>query len=88
MVRSSVEWSDPLSRRLAWRQLERWYGEDTPTPSKAKPASEARVAPRAGERRVTISNPKKVFWPAEGFTKSDLCGYYEAMAPVLLPWPI
>jgi bifunctional non-homologous end joining protein LigD len=27
-----------------------------------------------------------VFWPAEGYTKADLCTYYEAMAPALLPF--
>jgi bifunctional non-homologous end joining protein LigD len=36
--------------------------------------------------RVTITNPDKVFWPAEGFTKADLVAYYEAVAPWLLPY--
>jgi bifunctional non-homologous end joining protein LigD len=35
---------------------------------------------------VTITNPTKVFWPAEGYTKSDLVAYYERMAPWLLPY--
>ena len=35
--------------------------------------------------RAKLSNQNKVFWPREGFTKGDLCGYYEAIAPVLLP---
>ncbi len=35
---------------------------------------------------VTITNPRKVFWPAEGYTKSDLVAYYEAVAPYLLPY--
>jgi bifunctional non-homologous end joining protein LigD len=39
-----------------------------------------------GERRVTISNPGKVFWPAERYTKGDLVAYYEAIAPRLLPY--
>ncbi len=35
---------------------------------------------------VTISNPEKVFWPEEGYTKGDLVGYYSAVAPRLLPF--
>jgi bifunctional non-homologous end joining protein LigD len=35
---------------------------------------------------VTISNPRKVFWPADGYTKSDLVAYYEAVGPWLLPY--
>jgi bifunctional non-homologous end joining protein LigD len=38
------------------------------------------------ERRVTITNPAKVFWPDEGYTKSDLIEYYEAVSPWLLPY--
>jgi bifunctional non-homologous end joining protein LigD len=40
----------------------------------------------AGARQVVITNPKKVFWPDEGYTKSDLVGYYETVAPWLLPY--
>jgi len=35
---------------------------------------------------VKITNPKKIFWPAEGYTKGDLIAYYEAVAPILLPY--
>src|SRR5262245_18403851 len=35
---------------------------------------------------VTISNPRKIFWPDEGYTKSDLVAYYEAVSPWLLPY--
>ncbi len=38
------------------------------------------------ERRVSVTNPKKVFWPDEGYTKSDLIEYYDAVAPWLLPY--
>jgi len=35
---------------------------------------------------VTITNPRKVFWPDEGYTKSDLIDYYDSVAPWLLPY--
>ena len=45
----------------------------------AAPASEA-------GRVVRFSNLKKVFWPAEGYTKGDLIRYYDTVAPLLLPY--
>jgi bifunctional non-homologous end joining protein LigD len=44
------------------------------------------VASNASSRRVTITNPTKVFWPREGYTKSNLVEYYERVAPWLLPY--
>ncbi len=35
---------------------------------------------------MVITNPKKVFWPDEGYTKSDLIDYYDAVSPWLLPY--
>jgi bifunctional non-homologous end joining protein LigD len=29
---------------------------------------------------------KKIFWPAEGYTKGDLIAYYERVAPLMLPY--
>jgi bifunctional non-homologous end joining protein LigD len=53
--------------------------------SAAPPTSEATPAP-ADPPRVTISNPRKIFWPDDGYTKSDLIGYYERVSPWLLPY--
>jgi bifunctional non-homologous end joining protein LigD len=45
------------------------------------------VAPTpAGDRRVRLTNLGKVFWPGEGYTKGDLVAYYDAVAPLLLPY--
>ncbi len=46
-------------------------------------ADDARADRIVGKARLT--NQDKVFWPADGITKGDLCDYYEAIAPVLLP---
>src|ERR687891_1212745 len=40
---------------------------------------------RAGRRRVRISNPDKVLFPADEITKRDLAGYYAAVAPAMVP---
>ena len=47
---------------------------------------EERGAGGVGERIVNVTNPRKVFWPDEGYTKSDLIEYYDAVAPWLLPY--
>ena len=59
---------------------------ETP-PSGVEPGEEAPPAPAIVEPpRVTISNPRKVFWPDEGYTKADLVAYYEAVSSWLLPY--
>ncbi len=40
----------------------------------------------AAAREVPVTNPTKVFWPAEGYTKADLVAYYDAVAPLMLPY--
>jgi DNA ligase D-like protein (predicted polymerase)/DNA ligase D-like protein (predicted ligase) len=55
-------------------------------PANVTKAANVVSAEREGERRVTVTNPEKVFWPDEGYTKSDLVEYYEAVSPWLLPY--
>ncbi len=38
-----------------------------------------------GINQVKITNPEKVFWPGQGFTKGDMINYYSQLAPYLLP---
>ena len=33
-----------------------------------------------------LTNPQKVFWPKEGYTKADLFNYYEKMSSYVLPY--
>jgi bifunctional non-homologous end joining protein LigD len=42
--------------------------------------------PSGGARRVNITNRGKIFWPDEGYSKGDLVDYYEAIAPVMVPF--
>ena len=40
---------------------------------------------RAGRRRVRLTHPDKVLFPADGITKADLAAYYAAVAPAMVP---
>jgi bifunctional non-homologous end joining protein LigD len=40
---------------------------------------------RAGRRRVQLTHPDKVLFPADGITKADLAGYYAAVADAMVP---
>jgi bifunctional non-homologous end joining protein LigD len=42
--------------------------------------------PRPEPSRIQLTNLDKVFWPGEGLTKGDLIAYYDAVAPLLLPY--
>ncbi|MET0795711.1 MAG: non-homologous end-joining DNA ligase, partial [Polyangiaceae bacterium] len=43
-------------------------------------------AANGARSRVVVSNPNKVFWTDEGYTKGDLCAYYASIAEVMLPF--
>jgi bifunctional non-homologous end joining protein LigD len=49
-----------------------------------KTASTARAS--SAKLPVTVSNPDKVFWPEEGYTKLDLVEYYAAIFSKLVPY--
>ena len=56
----------------------------TPPPAPEDPAPRAEGGAPAS--RVRLTNLDKVFWPAEGYTKGDLIRYYDAIAPMMLPY--
>jgi bifunctional non-homologous end joining protein LigD len=45
-----------------------------------------REPPVAIGREVAVTNPTKVFWPDEGYTKGDLIEYYRMIGPWILPY--
>jgi bifunctional non-homologous end joining protein LigD len=49
-----------------------------PTPPPARAVGEP--------RKVVLSNQDKIFWPDDGYTKGDLCEFYRAISPWLLPY--
>ncbi|MBI4049240.1 MAG: DNA polymerase LigD [Candidatus Doudnabacteria bacterium] len=36
--------------------------------------------------KVKVTNPDKVFWPKEGYTKGDVIDYYHAISKYILPY--
>jgi bifunctional non-homologous end joining protein LigD len=60
--------------------------DDCWLPGEAKPLPEAPGANAKSAPVVRITNPDKVFWPKERYTKGDLIAYYRAVAPYLLPY--
>lgn len=46
--------------------------------------TEPEAAPEA--TAVAVTNPEKVFWPDDGFTKRQLVDYYEAVSSWMLPY--
>ena len=74
------------SRRSPGRAPDAAAAESNARPLRRSSGGEERGAGGAEERRVSVTNPKKVFWPDEGYTKSDLIDYYDAVAPWLLPY--
>jgi bifunctional non-homologous end joining protein LigD len=52
-----------------------------------KEADDEEAAPSAAPAAAaSLTNPDKVFWPQEGYTKGDLAAYYRAIAPWMLPY--
>ncbi len=61
--------------------------DNRPEECRREKPPEVKPPASSGERpKLTISNPKKIFWPKEGYTKQDLVSYYEAVASFLLPY--
>ena len=54
--------------------------EHTPLSKKSSSSSLSRSFP------VPVSNPDKVFWPEEGYTKADLIAFYAGVFRKLAPW--
>ena len=60
--------------------------DDCWLPGEQKPLPAAPAAREARIERAELTNPDKIFWPDEGFTKGDLVAYYRAVSPWLLPY--
>ena len=41
---------------------------------------------QVGRPGLNFTNPDKIFWPEDGYTKGDLVDYYRKIAPAILPF--
>ena len=73
-------------------ERQKWHSEETERDAPAPPVpapdavSGSNPPDPPNRRSIAFSNPKKVFWPAEGYTKGDLIDYYRAVSRWLLPY--
>lgn len=64
----------------------------TATETKKKITTKKNISPKYSMKKgydkdkVEITNPDKIFWPDEGYTKGDVIEYYDMMAEYLLPY--
>ncbi len=56
-----------------------------PSPSSSSPSKKSPGLP-SSSFPVPLSNPTKVFWPEEGWTKGDLVAFYAGVFDRLRPW--
>ena len=50
-----------------------------------------KTIPQSSEKNISddelkISNPDKIYWPKDGYTKKDLIEYYDHVAEIILPY--
>jgi bifunctional non-homologous end joining protein LigD len=56
------------------------------TRSKAAPSKNTRTKKSSAAPSGDVSNPDKVFWPDEGYTKGNLAEFYREVFPLLQPF--
>ena len=55
--------------------------------SKAKKVNKEKTSTKGFDtNKVEITNPDKIFWPTEGYTKGDVINYYDEMADYVLKY--
>src|SRR5580700_2353663 len=54
--------------------------------AKAAPAKKTKAQKSSTAAGGQISNPDKVFWPDEGYTKGNLADFYREVFPLLKPF--
>jgi bifunctional non-homologous end joining protein LigD len=63
-----------------------WHSKPRRTPRGAADAQTPSERSSSSPFPVPVSNPSKIFWPEEGWTKSDLVAFYQGVFPKLKPY--
>jgi bifunctional non-homologous end joining protein LigD len=69
-----------------WRSKPRGAKEKDKSEEKIKKSLSSSSSSSSSSFPVPVSNPDKVFWPEEGWTKADLIAFYAGVFPKLAPW--
>jgi bifunctional non-homologous end joining protein LigD len=80
----------PRFRKEAEQREEAARAHGEAPPDSSGPPSSGPTSWRSSHplKRATLTNQTKVFWPPSegGYTKGDICRYYESVSTVLLPY--
>ncbi len=80
---------DPVAeveKLLANPKLLQRKQNDSPAVWHSRPRGPKAGSPSSPSFPVPVSNPTKVFWPEEGWTKGDLLAFYAGVFDKLRPW--
>ena len=69
-------------RRTACGRARQTYAEEPAPADAVAPSRRRRRRSRPVKKTFNFSNLKKVYWPAERYTKGDLIDYYRAVSPL------
>ncbi len=89
-VTEDGSWRHPVFLGLREDKLpEQVHTEAPVAPQAAEPVviqkNEAMKQKATGSRKVRITNPDKIYWPEEGYTKGDMIDYYNAVYKYIIP---
>jgi bifunctional non-homologous end joining protein LigD len=62
------------------------HSDETPSPEQTSHEPPAPLAKVPVQKNIAFTNLKKIYWPAEKYTKGDLIDYYRAVSKWLLPY--
>jgi bifunctional non-homologous end joining protein LigD len=57
-----------------------------PTAQSPRAARTSVQSSRLTKPTIAVTNPRKVYWPEQGYTKGDLVAYYDSVATWILPY--
>ncbi|MDL2718848.1 MAG: non-homologous end-joining DNA ligase [Acidobacteriota bacterium] len=63
-----------------------WHSKPSRPSARASAAQPLSKKSSSSSFPVPVSNPSKIFWPEEGWTKSDLIAFYAGVFPKLKPY--
>lgn len=78
----------PAAKQKATDKTDKETAKNAPAVNKpkTKKGKPAKADTEYDKKKIEVTNPDKIFWPKEGYTKGDVIDYYDKMATYLLPY--